>query len=116
MKVDVIGIVKEVGSLGEVISKATNKSVSAASSTIPSAERHFQVAKRDLTIVDKSLYSVRMTIWGRQAETFTADDLPVVAFKGVKVGDFGGTPAARFTMLATSQTQDGAFQRCLRAT
>ncbi|KAF8558347.1 replication factor-A protein 1 [Imleria badia] len=71
---DVIGIVKEVGPLGEVISKASNKSV----------------AKRDLTIVDKSLYSVRMTIWGRQAETFAADDLPVVAFKGVKVGDFGG--------------------------
>ncbi|KAG6372888.1 hypothetical protein JVT61DRAFT_7323 [Boletus reticuloceps] len=71
---DVIGIIKEVGPLGEVVSKATNKSV----------------AKRDLTIVDKSLYSVRMTIWGRQAETFTADDLPVVAFKGVKVGDFGG--------------------------
>ncbi|KAG8214733.1 hypothetical protein J3R82DRAFT_9821 [Butyriboletus roseoflavus] len=81
--VDVIGVVKEVGPLGEVTSKATNKSV----------------AKRDLTIVDKSLYSVRMTIWGRQAETFTADDLPVVAFKGVKVGDFGGR---NLSMLSSS--------------
>ncbi|KAH0832173.1 hypothetical protein J3R83DRAFT_13086 [Lanmaoa asiatica] len=80
---DVIAIVKEVGPLGEVISKASNKSV----------------AKRDLTIVDKSLYSVRMTIWGRQAETFTADDLPVVAFKGVKVGDFGGR---NLSMLSSS--------------
>ncbi|KAG9315620.1 hypothetical protein JVU11DRAFT_3262 [Chiua virens] len=71
---DVIAIIKEVFPLGEIISKATNKSV----------------AKRDLTIVDKSLYSVRMTIWGRQAETFTTDDFPVAAFKGVKVGDFGG--------------------------
>ncbi|KAI9462214.1 hypothetical protein HD554DRAFT_2289372 [Boletus coccyginus] len=80
---DVIGIVKEVGPLGEVVSKATNKSASATSWII-------LVAKRDLTLVDKSLYSVRMTIWGRQAETFSADDLPVVAFKSVKVGDFGG--------------------------
>ncbi|KIK98077.1 hypothetical protein PAXRUDRAFT_824259 [Paxillus rubicundulus Ve08.2h10] len=71
---DVIGVVKEVGPLSEITSKATNR-------TVP---------KRDLTIVDKSLYSVRLTIWGKQAETFTADDLPVVAFKGVKVGDFGG--------------------------
>jgi replication factor A1 len=80
---DVIGIVKEVGPLAEVIIKATNKSV----------------AKRDLAIVDKSLYSVRMTIWGRQAETYTADDLPVVAFKGVKVGDFGGR---NLSMVSTS--------------
>ncbi|KAG2362493.1 replication factor-A protein 1 [Suillus spraguei] len=71
---DVIGVVKEVGPLGEITSKATNR-------TIP---------KRDLTIVDMSQYSVRLTLWGKQAEQFTADDLPVVAFKGVKVGDFGG--------------------------
>ncbi|KAG1754337.1 hypothetical protein EDB19DRAFT_1892356 [Suillus lakei] len=71
---DVIGIVKEVGPLGEITSKATNR-------TIP---------KRDLTIVDTSQYSVRLTLWGKQAEQFAADDLPVVAFKGVKVGDFGG--------------------------
>ncbi|KAF9227715.1 replication factor-A protein 1 [Gyrodon lividus] len=71
---DVIGIVKEVGPLSEITSKATNRTA----------------LKRDLTIVDKSLYSVRMTIWGKLAETFAADDLPVVAFKGVKVGDFGG--------------------------
>ena len=56
-----------------------------------------------------------MTIWGRQAETYTADDLPVVAFKGVKVGDFGGTPTTLSNMLATSQTQDGTFQWSLRA-
>ena len=46
--------------------------------------------KRDLTLVDKSQYSVRLTLWGKQAETFAADDLPVIAFKGVKVSDFGG--------------------------
>ncbi|KAH7911406.1 hypothetical protein BJ138DRAFT_1179561, partial [Hygrophoropsis aurantiaca] len=71
---DVIGIVKEVGPIGEITSKATNR-------TIP---------KRELTLVDKSQFSVRLTLWGKQAEQFQADDLPVVAFKGVKVGDFGG--------------------------
>jgi replication factor A1 len=49
-----------------------------------------KIPKRDLTIVDKSQFSVRLTLWGKQAEQFTSDDLPVVAFKGVKVGDFGG--------------------------
>jgi hypothetical protein len=31
-----------------------------------------------------------LTLWGKQAESFTHEDNPVVAFKGVKVGDFGG--------------------------
>ena len=56
-----------------------------------------------------------MTIWGRQAETFAADDLPVVAFKGVKVGDFGGMPAVFSTILTTSLAQDEVFQCYLRA-
>jgi len=46
--------------------------------------------KRDLTIVDKSNFSIRLTLWGKQAEQFDQDDHPVIAFKGVKVGDFGG--------------------------
>jgi hypothetical protein len=32
-----------------------------------------------------------MTLWGKTAETFTNEDHPVVAFKGVKVGDYGGS-------------------------
>ncbi|KAH7923565.1 replication factor-a protein [Leucogyrophana mollusca] len=71
---DVIGIVQEIGPMGEIISKASNR-------TIP---------KRELTLVDKSQFSVRLTLWGKQAEQFQADELSVVAFKGVKVGDFGG--------------------------
>lgn len=31
-----------------------------------------------------------MTLWGKVAENFSAPDEPVVAFKAVKVGDFGG--------------------------
>ncbi len=33
---------------------------------------------------------MRLTLWGKQAETFNHMDHPVIAFKGVKVGDFGG--------------------------
>lgn len=35
-----------------------------------------------------------MTLWGKQAEQYNIPEpSPVVAFKGVKVGDFGGTTA-----------------------
>ncbi|KAL7283639.1 hypothetical protein ACG7TL_003075 [Trametes sanguinea] len=71
---DVIGIVKEVGELSTITSKATNK----------------EIPKRDLTVVDKSRFSVRVTLWGKQAEQYNATDQPVVAFKGAKVGDFQG--------------------------
>ena len=33
---------------------------------------------------------MRLTLWGKQAEQYNAPDNPVLAFKGVKVGDFGG--------------------------
>ncbi|EGN95654.1 hypothetical protein SERLA73DRAFT_186799 [Serpula lacrymans var. lacrymans S7.3] len=79
---DVAAIVKEVGPLGEIVSK-TNR-------TIP---------KRELTIVDKSGFSVRLTLWGKQAEQYNSEGHPVIAFKGVKVGDFGGRS---LSMISTS--------------
>jgi ssDNA-binding replication factor A large subunit len=60
--------------VGEITSKQSNK----------------QITKRELTLVDKSGFSVRLTLWGKQAEQFAADDSPVIAFKGVRVGEFGG--------------------------
>ncbi|KAI8913069.1 hypothetical protein DFJ77DRAFT_466661 [Powellomyces hirtus] len=72
--IDVIGVVKDVGNLSDLVSKTTQK----------------PFKKRDLTIVDQSQYEVRMTIWGQQAETFEPHDNPIVAAKGVKLGDFGG--------------------------
>ncbi|SGZ22739.1 BQ5605_C022g09535 [Microbotryum silenes-dioicae] len=72
--VDVLGIVKDNGDLSEITAKATNK----------------QIKKRELTIVDRSGYSVRVTLWGRAAETWKDTDNGVFAFKGAKVGDFGG--------------------------
>ncbi|KAF9500581.1 replication factor-a protein [Pleurotus eryngii] len=78
---DVIGIVKEVAPLSEIISKASSRSI----------------PKRELTLVDKSGFSVRLTLWGKQAESYNADDAPVIAFKGVKVGDFGGRSLSMFS-------------------
>lgn len=46
--------------------------------------------KRELTIADDSQTSVRLTVWGKTAESFDAPLESVVAFKGVKVSDFGG--------------------------
>ena len=76
--IDVLGIIKEVGDVTQITSKATQR----------------PITKRELTIVDMSGMSVRMTLWGRQAENFApaGEDgyAPLIAFKGVKVGDFGG--------------------------
>jgi replication factor A1 len=50
----------------------------------------YQFTKRELTLVDQTGYSVRLTLFGKSAEEYSADSHPVVAFRGVKVGDFGG--------------------------
>lgn len=80
---DVVGIVDSVGELGEIISKASQK----------------PVQKRELVFVDQTGMSVRLTLWGKTAMTYGTDkghvgagmdDRPVVAFKNISVGDFGG--------------------------
>lgn len=72
--IDTIGVLKDVGEVSEIISKTTSK----------------PYQKRELTIVDDSMHSVRLTIWGPTAQNFDASSESVVAFKGVKVSDFGG--------------------------
>ncbi|KAI5476412.1 replication factor A1 [Pseudohyphozyma bogoriensis] len=71
---DVLGIVTDNGQLGEVTGKVSQKTTK----------------KRDLTIADRSGYQCRVTLWGRQAEMWQDSDYGVYAFKGAKVGDFGG--------------------------
>ncbi|KAF9261402.1 replication factor-A protein 1 [Marasmius fiardii PR-910] len=72
---DVIAIAKEVGSFEEFTSNKTQR----------------LTKKRDLTLVDKSGYATRFTMWGKFAENFVAEhDNPVLAIKGARVGDFGG--------------------------
>jgi replication factor A1 len=72
--IDTIGVLKEVADVTEIISQKTSK----------------PYAKRDLTLADSSLTSVRLTIWGNSATSFDAPLESVIAFKGVKVSDFGG--------------------------
>ncbi len=71
---DVLGVVKDNGELSEITAKATQR----------------QIKKRELSICDRSGYTVRVTLWGRTAETWQDTDNGVFAFKGAKVGDFGG--------------------------
>lgn len=71
---DVIGILKDVGETSQIVSKGTGKPYD----------------KRELTLVDSSGFSVRLTIWGATAMNFNVPPESVVAFKGVKVSDFGG--------------------------
>lgn len=72
--VDVIGVLKEVADVDQIVSKTTQKPYD----------------KRELTIVDDSGYSVRVTVWGKTATNFDAEPESVIAFKGVRVSDFGG--------------------------
>ncbi|KAI9374000.1 hypothetical protein BJX61DRAFT_500834 [Aspergillus egyptiacus] len=72
--IDVIGVLKEIGETTQIVSKTTKKPYD----------------KRELTLVDNTGFSVRLTIWGTTAMNFGAAPESVVAFKGVKVSDFGG--------------------------
>lgn len=72
--IDTIGVLTEVGEVNTITSQKTNKDFS----------------KRELTLADDSQTSVRLTIWGNAAQTFDAPTESIIAFKGVKVSDFGG--------------------------
>jgi replication factor A1 len=72
--VDLIGVLKEVDEVSQITSKTTGKGYE----------------KRELTVVDDTGFSVRVTVWGKTATSFDAQPESVIAFKGVKVSDFGG--------------------------
>ena len=70
---DVIAVVHSVGELGSINTKQGKP-----------------FSKRELTLADRSGYSCRCTLWGKQAEQWNHNDNPVVAFKGLKLSDFNG--------------------------
>lgn len=82
---DVIAILDGYTDVSEILSKATQR----------------PIKKRELTLIDSSSTSVRLTLWGQQAENFektiAGDSKPVLAFKGVKVSDFGGRSLSMFS-------------------
>ncbi|KAF1804516.1 hypothetical protein V8B55DRAFT_1499736 [Mucor lusitanicus] len=71
---DVLGVVTEDMGVSEIITKSTGR----------------PLKKRELTLADDSLKTIRITFWGNQAEQFDASGSPVIACKGVRVNDFSG--------------------------
>ncbi|KAK0635584.1 putative RFA1 protein [Bombardia bombarda] len=72
--VDIIGVLKEVQEVSQIVSKTTQKPYD----------------KRELTLVDDTGYSVRITVWGKTATNFDVSPESIIAFKGTRVSDFGG--------------------------
>jgi replication factor A1 len=72
--VDVVSILKEITPVSTIITKSDQK----------------QLSKRELVLVDQSNFSIRLTLFGKQADSFDYPEGCVVAFKGLRVGDFGG--------------------------
>ena len=74
--VDLLAVVASVGEVGTIIAKKTGN----------------ELTKCEITVVDDSNSEVRCTLWGEEAKKCT--DLfagcPVVAFKSLRVSDFGG--------------------------
>ncbi|CAK4032170.1 related to single-stranded DNA-binding replication A (RPA), large (70 kD) subunit and related [Lecanosticta acicola] len=71
---DILGVLQDVGEVSEIVSKNSGKPFS----------------KRELTLVDDTGYTIRLTVWGKTAESFEVPVESVIAFKGVRVSDFGG--------------------------
>ncbi|CAF1163449.1 unnamed protein product [Adineta ricciae] len=70
---DVIGVVKSTSDIQTIMGKTSQK------------EFH----KRDILLVDENA-SITATLWAKQAEEFDGSSHPVIAFKGIKVGDYNG--------------------------
>lgn len=69
-----IGVCKSAGELSSITTKTTNRKLN----------------KRELQLMDRSGCVVNCTLWAMEADEFDGSQCPVVAFKGVKVSDFGG--------------------------
>lgn len=70
---DVIGVVKSTSEMQTIVSKTSQK----------------EFTKRELLLVDEKA-SITVTLWGQQGEEFDGSTNPVIALKGVKVGDYNG--------------------------
>ncbi|MBW0490241.1 hypothetical protein O181_029956 [Austropuccinia psidii MF-1] len=71
---DIIAVLKDAGDVSEIVGKQSQKTM----------------VKRDISLLDQSGFLVRLTLWGRPAATFAVPTESIIAFQGVKVGDFGG--------------------------
>lgn len=87
-----IAIVSNVGDVVQVVTKNKNTVSNTRSFGLVFADQGvFKTSKRELTLVDRSNSSIRLTLWGGRAEAYKdhRNNL-VIALKGVKVGEFQG--------------------------
>jgi len=72
--IDIIAVCREFADISTITAKATGR----------------EFKKREIQLVDDSNTEVSMTLWGTTAENFDGSQQPIIAFKGVKVGEFNG--------------------------
>lgn len=100
--VDVIGVVSAVQPLSKIVSKTTQK----------------ELTKRTITLSDRTLTSIELTLWGDSAEQYNEQALannPILAVKAAKVSDFGGRTLACTFQSAIFLNPDRADAHELRA-
>jgi len=74
--VDLLAIVTQISPISQIVTKSNQ-----------------QLSKRTITLVDRSLCQVEVTLWGEQAQRWNEDELrdhPIVALKSCRVSDYGG--------------------------
>ncbi|XP_078035278.1 replication protein A 70 [Augochlora pura] len=72
--IDILGVVKTCGDIQTFQSRNTGR----------------EMTKRDVHLVDESNTMVCLTLWGTQAQNFNGSMNPVMAIKGVRIGEFNG--------------------------
>eukprot|EP00752_Nemacystus_decipiens_P010206 g9095.t2 len=78
---DVIAVVKNVEDYGTIITRAGK-----------------ETGKRNMTLVDDSCTEISMTLWGSIGQSSEGwEGNPVVAFKGVKLSEYGGRSLSAFS-------------------
>ncbi|XP_008557136.1 replication protein A 70 kDa DNA-binding subunit [Microplitis demolitor] len=70
--IDVLAVVKSFENVQNLTSRNTGR----------------ELRKRDVHLVDTSNTLITLTLWGTQAETFDGSNNPVIALKGVRIGEF----------------------------
>lgn len=100
--VDILGIVTNVGPIGTIVSKSTNK----------------EIKKRSITLADSSKGSVEVTLWNDFSENFTPLEIGnqnVLSCKNMRVSDFGGVSLGTSTASLLETDPDRSEAHQLRA-
>ncbi|XP_062558412.1 replication protein A 70 kDa DNA-binding subunit [Armigeres subalbatus] len=95
--IDVIGICKEAGEVVQFTAKTSGR----------------ELKKRDITLVDMSNAAVSLTLWGEEAQGFSATNNPVLMIKGARVNEFGGGKSIGLvssSVMKTNPNSEEAFK------